>query len=122
MKATYCPHCNVTFRTPGALTRHIERISRPFSCPQEGCTFRGASNRDLKRHLASNVHPESSAAVLFCPVAGCKYARTSGKGFSRRDHLKRHVRTRHPGIHQRGSSSSQPEGNGSASCGDSDDL
>lgn len=75
--------------------RHMEKISRPFACPQEACTFRAASNRDLKRHLASNLHPESTGEIFLCPVVGCKYA---NRGFSRRDHFRRHIRTRHPGV------------------------
>ncbi|KIM99177.1 hypothetical protein OIDMADRAFT_30808 [Oidiodendron maius Zn] len=84
----YCPHCDVTFPTPSALTRHIEKITRPYACPYRGCIFRCASHRDVERHLATIKHRDPSSeedqpALLFCPIAGCfKYQSALSQGSS----------------------------------------
>ena len=53
----------------------------------------------MSRHLASNKHRGFNAGenqgippLLFYPVTSCKRAE---KGFSRADHLRRHIRSRH---------------------------
>lgn len=80
----------------------MEKISRPFLCHYKNCPFRGASHRDLRRHLSSGKHyldldNESTTTRQqrhLCPVQECHFSR---KGFARADHMKRHVRSRHPG-------------------------
>jgi hypothetical protein len=96
---------------------------RPYQCPyqmanRQSCPFRGASKRDLRRHLATEKHrrrtpylakakasddnkesdsdegQSSPPTELFvCPVTECKFFE---KGFSREDNFRRHLKTQHP--------------------------
>ena len=84
-----CSTCSAGFDTRTDLTHHM-RIhtpegARPFGC--RTCGKRFLYNKDLRRHEL--VH---AAKRLFCPHVGCKF---SARGFSRQDHLDRHLRGQH---------------------------
>jgi hypothetical protein len=65
------------------LTVHARR----YPCQFEGCTTRPfGSHGDLKRHVASVHAPKDRP----CPVVFCE------RVFSRKDHLRRHIRRTHP--------------------------
>ncbi|KAL2070385.1 hypothetical protein VTL71DRAFT_13411 [Oculimacula yallundae] len=100
IKIYTCPFCPSTFPQKCFLNRHINTHTKPYVCPHPSCTARRATNRDLKRHMAT--HDPVSAPRFFCEVEGCEFSLTGrgkekGKGFKRRDHLKRHVEVVHGG-------------------------
>lgn len=84
-----CHVCNAGFDTKSDLTHHL-RVhipvdQRQYACGQ--CGKRFLFPKDLRRH--SYVHTSNQ---LFCDRADCKH---STKGFTRRDHLERHLLSVH---------------------------
>ncbi|KAF2138601.1 uncharacterized protein K452DRAFT_88965 [Aplosporella prunicola CBS 121167] len=66
----------------------------PYSCPNPTCasTTQFARHADLMRH-AQTVHRRDGALLLDCPRRNC--VRRGANGFSRRDHLREHLRAWH---------------------------
>lgn len=84
-----CRTCNAGFDSRADLTHHL-RTHKPDDERKHvcnSCCSRFLYPKDLKRHLA--VHAPKN---IFCPYEGCKH---QTKGFSRPDHMERHVRTKH---------------------------
>lgn len=84
-----CPACHSGFDTKPDLKHHLRSHTpeeqRPHKC--DTCGKRFWYPKDVTRH--SVVHLPND---FFCPVPSCKH---SAKGFSRQDHLDRHIRTKH---------------------------
>jgi len=87
-----CDHigCNHVSRT-SADRRHHRRYhtpasQRPHGCPL--CTSRFLTPREVQRHLVTHGVGDR----YYCAILSCPYAT---KGFGRKDHLTRHVRSRH---------------------------
>ncbi|KAJ3411581.1 hypothetical protein HDV05_002001 [Chytridiales sp. JEL 0842] len=80
-----CPHCPRTFTRHFNLKTHIpvhfpSERPRPFTCPHSGCAKNFVRIYDLDRHLVT--HEEGAGEKWKC--GGC------GRGFGRRDALRRH--------------------------------
>lgn len=93
-----CTMCEKVFPQRHLLNRHVKTHVKPASCPEPGCDTRSATARDLQRHIDAH-HPDSAHAQAkprpLCPVEGC---RMSIEGFSRPDHLRRHMTKIHPDL------------------------
>jgi hypothetical protein len=90
-----CETCSKVFSKKVHLTRHAKTHTKPVTCHVHMCTYRTAEKRDMLRHIDVN-HPEyRQTPRSFCPVPQCKGAR---EGFSRPDHLTRHMGTKHPDL------------------------
>ncbi|KAK3348536.1 hypothetical protein B0H65DRAFT_508404 [Neurospora tetraspora] len=87
------PECKTkpVFKRKCDLTKHQNNHRRPRKCPIEGCTYGGAEQKDLNRHLWS-YHPVYSREKnipkeeTMCDFPGCDY-----KG--RKDNVRRHKDT-----------------------------
>ncbi|KUJ17554.1 uncharacterized protein LY89DRAFT_718232 [Mollisia scopiformis] len=83
--------CNQLFRTRAEYNRHERYHKRPVGCPR--CPLRFGTTTDLDRHI-NDVHERTS--VWHCAEVACKHSRTSsGRGFSRKDNWRRHMRNAH---------------------------
>lgn len=69
--------------------KHIPVSDRPHKCSQCDKAFTYPKDRD--RHEMSH-RPRTQSAKIFCPIEGCRSART---GFGRRDNYLRHMRQKH---------------------------
>lgn len=89
-----CEICPKLFPKRYLLNQHANVHKKPVSCPVHLCTHHTATTRDIKRHIAAQ-HPgyHKSKPRPLCPVSHCEYAR---RGFARKDHVIRHIRTKHP--------------------------
>ncbi|PMD59493.1 uncharacterized protein K444DRAFT_412886 [Hyaloscypha bicolor E] len=87
-------NCGKCFSHRHKLNRHRKYHLKPYRCLDPSCSTRGIAfslNKDLARH-----HSQHSGQRLYCPHRGCSYAFGGGEnGFSRKDNLKRHIKTRH---------------------------
>ena len=72
-------------------SKHYKQHFHPFLCTYEGCGKSFQYKKDLPRHT-KEVHEDSPP--LRCTFPGCtsKLARV---GTTRRDNLKRHIRSKH---------------------------
>jgi hypothetical protein len=88
-----CPH-RPSFGKRYQYNKHRKRHDRPRKCSIGECRQGFASNRDLKRHMASK-HPEAtSQGRYYCHHSNCDRAMTGLRGgFPRKDSLKRHLKT-----------------------------
>ena len=69
-------------------------VRRKYPCGIGGCTASFKLEKDLVRHRhRTGIH--QSPRSFFCNVKGCE---SSDKGFSRKDNLDRHMRSRHRGM------------------------
>ncbi|KAF8850736.1 hypothetical protein BDZ45DRAFT_808929 [Acephala macrosclerotiorum] len=86
------PGCTKVFEFQETLNRHMRYHTRPEQCPH--CPRRFGTKTHLERHV-KDVH--DTAARFHCNTEGCKYAEgsESGKSFARKEHLRRHARSRH---------------------------
>lgn len=105
-----CAICDERFDKQYILNKHTKVHTKPVVCSHILCNHRTATNRDMLRHFQSR-HPGNITALAaklthsgpasgllissskpVCPIAECKYAKT---GFSRPDHLTRHLKKQH---------------------------
>lgn len=87
-----CDICGKSFARRRELNGHLKQHNPPFSCPVATCSSRFRYRKDCSRHVKSR-HPETVPGLqrLHCPNAGCKHSVERGSGFTRVDHLTRHV-------------------------------
>jgi hypothetical protein len=115
-----CPNCQSSFPKPFQLkyvisavsqeifipdmltrlhcSKHLKTHTRPHKCPVETCPSPGFQLRkDRDRHMRSK-HPEQAlyAKKYHCTVENCGYSERGGKFLARRDHLRRHMKHKHP--------------------------
>lgn len=98
VSANTCHSCQRSFPKPYLLHRHEKSHTRPFKCPEVTCSSEGFQySKDLDRHLQAK-HPERvpEADRHHCPVENCKYSEQGGETFGRLDHLRRHIKSKHP--------------------------
>lgn len=83
-----CPDCASSFRTPGLLSAHYNRVhNRRFSC--DNCSKSFGLRLDLERHKHTKHKNLFGPLVTFhCAIVGCA---TPGKTFHRKDNFQRHV-------------------------------
>jgi len=91
-----CPECHESFSMKHQLNTHLKKHTLPFKCSDCDASFR--YKKDLSRHCASKHQSEGSVAKLFCPYDGCKYGIELGQGFTRKDNLNRHIKSRHESV------------------------
>ncbi|PGH17587.1 hypothetical protein AJ80_04765 [Polytolypa hystricis UAMH7299] len=98
----YCDHPDCrdhipTFRRPCEWNKHMDKHDRPYKCPDPDCdkmqgfTYSGG----LLRHQREVHKMHSKGIKLMCPYLDCN--RSSGKGFTRQENLKEHLRRLHRG-------------------------
>jgi len=96
--ALRCDDCGLTFPKRHLLNTHRKRHDRPFKCTASQCDRAFQYKKDLERHRhAKHSETVPGIALLYCPHPGCKYSFERGTGSSRKDNLKRHIRTQHGG-------------------------
>lgn len=91
-----CEPCDKKYEDLATLNKHIKRCHgdpalRKHGCDYEGCTKRFNHPRELTRHVASK-HEKETSPKEFCTFPACKM---HFKGFTRRDHFRRHMKTVH---------------------------
>jgi len=89
-----CEECPKTFPQRWLLNKHMKKHFRPFPCGD--CDKAFVFSKDLDRHR-ENKHPETvgGLTLFFCPVEGCKHSAERSTGTTRKDNMKRHIKTRH---------------------------
>ncbi|KAK2744179.1 hypothetical protein FQN57_004439 [Myotisia sp. PD_48] len=96
----YCDHVGCqdnppVFRRPCEWNKHMDKHDRPYKCNDQECaklpgfTYSGG----LLRHQREVHRMHSQGKKLMCPFADCN--RSSGRGFSRHENLKEHLRRLH---------------------------
>ncbi|KAI0448503.1 hypothetical protein F5B21DRAFT_521806 [Xylaria acuta] len=81
-----------------------EKVVKVFPCLYDDCPFTASCRKDLRRHLQSDKHRKDHVPGTpswdrsYCEVPGCKFA---DEGFSRRDNLRRHMKSMHDVILER---------------------
>lgn len=88
------PACDKRFTTQRDLTKHLRQHERPCVCPFSGCDSRFAFPKDLDRHKLAHHGMGQEKPKFHCPEPSCPYFK-GGNAFSRKDHLKRHMETKH---------------------------
>lgn len=74
-------------------SQHNKKHDRRFQC--ETCDKKFEYKKDLSRHRAEK-HPDiSPGPAWYCTYQDCKRSVESGHGFRRKDHLTRHMKSRH---------------------------
>lgn len=71
------------------LRKHAKSHSKPVHCPESGCSYSCATEKELRRHQNSRHKGTEEMMREVCPVKGCRIT------FSRRDNLLRHLRVFH---------------------------
>jgi len=88
-----CQICQQLFTQRHQLNRHFkQKHEKPNRCDAEGCDAAFGFKRDLERHINSK---HGGGSRFYCQEEGCKYSIENGNGFSRKDHLDRHVEGQH---------------------------
>ncbi|KAK2807938.1 hypothetical protein FQN50_005180 [Emmonsiellopsis sp. PD_5] len=98
----YCDHRDCqdqvpTFKRPCEWNKHMDKHDRPYKCSNPDCdkmqgfTYSGG----LLRHQREVHKMHSKGKKLMCPYPDCN--RSSGKGFTRHENLKEHLRRLHRG-------------------------
>ncbi|OJD16419.1 hypothetical protein AJ78_03406 [Emergomyces pasteurianus Ep9510] len=98
----YCDHpdCHDQipyFKRPCEWNKHMDKHDRPYKCTNPDCgkmlgfTYSGG----LLRHQREVHKMNSKENKLMCPYPDCN--RSSGKGFTRQENLKEHLRRLHRG-------------------------
>ncbi|EEH16696.1 hypothetical protein PABG_06783 [Paracoccidioides brasiliensis Pb03] len=99
----YCDHPDCQnhipyFKRPCEWNKHMDKHDRPYKCTNPDCekmlgfTYSGG----LLRHQREVHKMDSKGKKLMCPFPDCN--RSSGKGFTRQENLKEHLRR----LHRRG--------------------
>ena len=93
-----CEKCGKEFPAKHRLKQHEMNHNKKIKCPVQGCAHLTAKARDMfKRHLLVNhreycrkmgISPEPRPV---CPDSKCEFNR---KGFARKDHLTRHLKSK----------------------------
>lgn len=83
-----CPNCNSSYRTPGQLSSHNNRMHNlRFVC--SNCDAKFGLKSDLERHKHTKHKKLFGPLATFCCTnEGCA---TPGKKFHRKDNFRRHV-------------------------------
>ncbi|TVY83859.1 hypothetical protein LSUE1_G004641 [Lachnellula suecica] len=86
-------NCDQSFTHRHKLNRHRKYHRKDYPCLHSPCASRSIAfslQKDLIRHQTKH-----NGRRIYCPRGGCSYALggTEG-GFTRRDNLKRHMRTK----------------------------
>ncbi|QSS59465.1 C2H2 transcription factor [Histoplasma capsulatum] len=98
----YCDHPDCHdhipyFKRPCEWNKHMDKHDRPYKCTNPDCnkmlgfTYSGG----LLRHQREVHKMNSQGKKLLCPYPDCN--RSSGKGFTRQENLKEHLRRLHRG-------------------------
>ncbi|PGH30686.1 hypothetical protein GX50_06550 [[Emmonsia] crescens] len=98
----YCDHPDCHdhtpyFKRPCEWNKHMDKHDRPYKCTNPDCdkmlgfTYSGG----LLRHQREVHKMNSKGKKLMCPFSDCN--RSSGKGFTRQENLKEHLRRLHRG-------------------------
>ncbi|EEQ86997.1 C2H2 transcription factor, variant [Blastomyces dermatitidis ER-3] len=98
----YCDHPDCRnhipyFKRPCEWNKHMDKHDRPYKCTNPDCgkmlgfTYSGG----LLRHQREVHKMNSKGEKLMCPFPDCN--RSSGKGFTRQENLKEHLRRLHRG-------------------------
>ncbi|PGH06327.1 hypothetical protein AJ79_06570 [Helicocarpus griseus UAMH5409] len=98
----YCDHPDCQshipyFKRPCEWNKHMDKHDRPYKCTNPDCdkmlgfTYSGG----LLRHQREVHKMNSKGKKLMCPFPDCN--RSSGKGFTRQENLKEHLRRLHRG-------------------------
>ncbi|EEQ34253.1 conserved hypothetical protein [Microsporum canis CBS 113480] len=83
------------FRRPCEWNKHMDKHDRPYKCNDPDCaklpgfTYSGG----LLRHQREVHRMHTQGKKLMCPYSDCN--RSSGKGFTRQENLKEHIRRLH---------------------------
>ncbi|KAF3482558.1 uncharacterized protein GIQ15_05317 [Arthroderma uncinatum] len=96
----YCDHPECAgdppiFRRPCEWNKHMDKHDRPYKCNDPDCaklpgfTYSGG----LLRHQREVHRMHTQGKKLMCPYSDCN--RSSGKGFTRQENLKEHIRRLH---------------------------
>ncbi|DAA74711.1 TPA_exp: hypothetical protein A8136_3027 [Trichophyton benhamiae CBS 112371] len=96
----FCDHpdCHTNppvFRRPCEWNKHMDKHDRPYKCNDPDCaklpgfTYSGG----LLRHQREVHRMHTQGKKLMCPYSDCN--RSSGKGFTRQENLKEHIRRLH---------------------------
>ncbi|KAI1497553.1 hypothetical protein F5X99DRAFT_421250 [Biscogniauxia marginata] len=88
-----CIHCGQIFDKKYKLNKHHKKHDPEFQC--DICDKRFEYKKDLLRHCCEK-HPDTfPSPIWYCAEQGCKYSKDHGRGFRRKDHLIRHIRSQH---------------------------
>ncbi|KAG5292998.1 C2H2 transcription factor [Histoplasma ohiense] len=98
----YCDHPDCHdhipyFKRPCEWNKHMDKHDRPYKCTNPDCnkmlgfTYSGG----LLRHQREVHKMNNQGKKLLCPYPDCN--RSSGKGFTRQENLKEHLRRLHRG-------------------------
>lgn len=90
-------NCGRAFAHQYELNRHKKYHIKPHRCLKPSCASQRVAfslKKDLLRHQTTH-----NGHRLYCPHGGCKNALGgSGRGFSRKDNLRRHIALKHPQV------------------------
>lgn len=79
----------------------MKQHKRPYACDLPTCSRDFSLRVDLDRHKRSVHGICEELEKLYCNVVGCKYHQDGYKWFTRKDHLRRHIKIHNsPTTHQ----------------------